>query len=119
MIERRIFDACLWLVVACLLMAFLTSCSPYLPQTATATPAPGVTATAHNLLDNCQVTPTPRPSCRVSGQTVYLRPSPSRAGDPLAVLHYGQILEVIERGAWLKVSTLSHEGFLHSKFCQE
>lgn len=118
-IEKKMFDFAKWLVVGSILLAILTSCSPYMPAAATATPtpAPSVTATAQPV--KVQVTPSPATQvCTVTG-TVYLRPDPSRLHAPLATLRAGQILEVMERGAWLKVSTRNKTGFIYSKFCQE
>jgi hypothetical protein len=103
------------LAILALLAWWLSSCSP-LTAMATPTAAPTVTETV--FLAGEKITPTPRPSCRVDGETVYLRPDPSKAGAPLAILRAGQILEVLERGAWLKVTTRNTTGFIYSAYCR-
>jgi hypothetical protein len=118
--NRNIMQALAWFIAACVIAAVLLGCSPYAELSTnvdTPTPAPSVTATAE-LLTHGTVEPTPRPTtCRVSG-TVYLRADPSRARAPLAVLRAGQSLEVIQRGAWLKVSTGTATGFIYSAYCR-
>lgn len=117
--NRKIMQALAWFIAACVIIAALTSCSPYAAQIATGTPtaAPSVTATVLQLHDGTATT-TPRPSCTVTG-TVYLRPSASRAGEPLDVLRAGRVLAVIERGDWLKVETAQRvTGWVYGRYCR-
>jgi hypothetical protein len=55
----------------------------------------------------------------VIGATVYLRSGAGMSFAPVTVLHGGQVLTILQAGEWLRVSTLAHEGFIHSAFCRE
>lgn len=73
--ERRIANGALWLVLACVIVAILTSCSPYAASqgnTRVTLPTPSATATATPAGEPFQIrewwmystltaTPTPRP----------------------------------------------------------
>ena len=115
-LTKRIFSIVLFLVAIAVLVTLITSCSP-LEQ---AQPGPTATVKPTPTILSIQATTTPQPpTCRVTGETVYLRPDPSKAGAPLAVLQAGQILQIIKRGDWLHVQTRSTTGYIYSAFCQE
>jgi hypothetical protein len=119
-IEEKFFKFALGLVCLSVLLAILTSCNPYqdlspIGDIPTAQP----TATAQKLLNHGSVTPTPRPiTCTVNAGRVYLRKGAGMSHAAIEVLHAGEILTVIERGAWLKVSTRKHAGFIYSHYCE-
>lgn len=116
--ERRPIDIAFWIFAGLCLLVILTSCSPYTAAPPKG-PTPGGTAvTVPPMAATVTATRTPRPdTCKVNG-TVYLRPGPSKAGAPLAILRAGDRLEVIQRGAWLFVSTRQTTGFIYSRYCE-
>jgi Bacterial SH3 domain len=121
-IEEKIFNACIWFIAVCVLAAILTSCSLYAAPSATATPAP--TMTERVLRQDAKPTPTPQPiTCTVTtgyqNGAVNFRTTPSTGAEVLRVLHEGERLQVIERGAWLNVLTRDNQaGFIYAKYCQ-
>jgi uncharacterized protein YraI len=118
--NRKLFHAVMYFLIACILAALMTSCSPYASQvtvTETVTASPSVTATA--TAQPAKVQATPRPSCRVSGQTVYLRKGAGMSYAVITVLRAGEVLQIRERGAWLRVSTGKATGFIFGRYCQE
>jgi hypothetical protein len=119
--EQKLIRLITWLFIASIVLAMVNACSPYVSnyQADNLTPAPSVTAIHLGKISPSD-TPTPRPSCTVTGETVYLRAGAGMNYSPVTVLHYGQVLELLERSNnWLSVATLSHEGFIHARYCQE
>jgi hypothetical protein len=122
-IEKRLFDFYMRIIAFAVI---LTSCNPYV-QTPATTVSPTVRPTATQRppqLVKEHPTPTPPPVCTVTG-TVYLRPDPSRAHAPLAILRTGHVVTVIERGAyWHSVTTgtsgqaPTEAGFIASRYCE-
>ncbi len=115
-IEKRIFDFALWLIAVCVLLALLTSCSPYAESyaepTATARGSPTITRT-----------PTPHPTCTVTTGIPFgslnIRTGAGVSYAVMGLLHEGDTLQVITRGAWLKVKTIQHKiGWINSKYCK-
>lgn len=115
--ERRIVNGALWLVGACVIVAMLTSCSPYAMGTIVPSDTPSPSATARKSAHLQISTPTPRPSCTVTG-FLNFRTSPSRGAAVIRVLTEGERVTVIERGDWLKVSTRNKTGFIYGKYCR-
>jgi uncharacterized protein YgiM (DUF1202 family) len=118
-LEKKIFDACLWLTAACLLMAFLTSCSPYAANVSerTQTPTPSQAATATGTI--VPKSPTPRPSCTVTAYTLNMRTAGSMSARVIQILEHGEALTVIARGDWLKVRTPQRvTGWVYGKYCK-
>ena len=108
-----------WFIATCLLAAILTSCSPYVAKPAVVdhpTPAPSRTPTAARMV--AVATTTPRPSCTVTAYTLNLRTGAGMSYAVRDVLHKGERLQVIARGAWLKVSTGKVTGFIFGRWCQ-
>ena len=104
-----------------LLVFLLTSCSPYAalyvpPVTVT----PSATASIFQL---GTLTPTPRPTCTVSTGydqgTLNLRAGPGVQHAVLRVLHEGDVVTILQGGAWMKVKSFGKIGFLNSKYCKE
>ena len=132
--DKKLIDFAKWLtpalragacVAAALLAALLTSCSPLATSEAvptTATAAPSVTASKSA---NLQVsTPTPEKStrvdfCTVTAGALNFREGPGMSYAVKQILRKGDRLEVIERGAWLHVSTGTATGFIYSAYCGE
>jgi hypothetical protein len=119
-IETKMFNFALWLVCLSVLMAILTSCSPYQGlQIGTPTPRaqPIATAKPSTILNKSQPTPSPI-TCKVNAAKVYMRKGAGMSHAVIEVLHTGQILTVIDRGVWLMVTTRKHAGFIYSKYCK-
>ena len=108
--------------VACILAFIMSGCSPFdglQVPTATATAEP----TATILSTKLEVSPTPQPACTVTTGIpdgyLNLRKGPGTNRAVIRVLREGEILQVIARGAWLKVVTREKlTGFVNSKFCK-
>jgi hypothetical protein len=117
--EQKLIRLITWLFIASIVLAMLNACSPYAPSvTSGNTPTPSQVATSQ--LYQVGTVGTPRPSCMVTGETVYLRAGAGMNYSPVTVLHYGQVLDVLScrHDKWLSVATLSHEGFIHSHYCE-
>jgi hypothetical protein len=114
--EKRITNIALWFFVVCVGLILLTSCSPVMDLNTTATPSP--TATAQISL-RYEISPTPAPACTVTAYTLNLRNGAGMSHAVIQILHKGQAVTVIERGAWLRVSTGKATGFIYGKYCQE
>src|SRR6476659_4111094 len=121
-IEEKFFKFALGLVCLSVLLAILTSCSPYQGlSTIVDTPTARPTATKSDYQpDNLIPTPTPRPiTCTVNAGRVYLRKGAGMSHAVQQVLSGGDVLQVIARGAWLKVETPQRvRGWVYSKYCQ-
>jgi SH3 domain-containing protein len=110
------FPVVLWLVA----LLIMTGCSPYL-ESPVATPTaarPALIATVDPPQLFAEGDPTPPPTCTVHVGSVYLRAGAGMQHAVLEVLHDGQILTVLARGAWLKVETRTKTGFIYSKYCR-
>jgi uncharacterized protein YgiM (DUF1202 family) len=122
-IEKKIFDACLWLAAACLLMAFLTSCSPYATggniSISEPTPAPSMTASAAPIVKQWE-TMTPRPSCLVTAYTLNMRAGAGMRFEVLQILTKGEALEMIGTPAagWVQVIAGNRAGWIAARYCQ-
>jgi uncharacterized protein YraI len=119
--NRNIMQALAWFIAACVIAAALLGCSPYATDqldSSTPTPAPSVTATvSHSSLEND--TPTPRPACTVTAYTLNFRAGPGTQHAVKDVLSNGERLQVIQRGAWLKVETAQRvTGWVYGRYCR-
>jgi uncharacterized protein YgiM (DUF1202 family) len=123
--NKRLCNAVLWLIGACILAAFVSSCSPLAAMSKnldTPTPAPSVTAIpTHSNME--RVEPTPRPStCTVStgvpAGNLNIRSGPGTAYPVIGLLHEGESLQVIGAGAWLEVIAGNLSGHINSKYCK-
>jgi hypothetical protein len=115
--EKQVISAVIWLVIGFALLAFVMSaCSPYVttPEP-TATATPSLTATAQAIA--ATLTPPP-PHCTVTADALNFREGPGMSYAVKWILSKGDTLEVIARGAWLKVSTGNATGFIYGKYCQ-
>jgi hypothetical protein len=119
--ERRIINGALWLLAACVFLAIVAGCSPYgFSNVGTATPTAAPMVTATNQGNNVvTLIPTPRPSCVVTGATVYMRAGAGMRYAPVIVLRGGDELQILKRGAWLMVLTGNRAGYIHGRYCQE
>jgi uncharacterized protein YgiM (DUF1202 family) len=118
-LEKKIFDACLWLTAACLLMALLTSCSPYVVTPIGVTPTPSQAAAVTEVVPMVQLTPTPSPSCVVTAYTLNMRAGAGMRFEVLQILERGEALTVLHGGAWLKVRTPQRvTGWVYGKYCK-
>jgi uncharacterized protein YgiM (DUF1202 family) len=121
-LEKKIFDACLWLTAACLLMAFLTSCSPYAVGTVvpnTPTPAPSMTATPAPIVKQWE-TMTPSPACYVTAYTLNMRTAGSMSARVIQILTKGEALEMIGTPAagWVQVIAGNRAGWIAARYCK-
>jgi len=110
----RLFDAVMYFLAVCVIVILITSCSPYVEVPATA--APSATATARMVAIATE--PTPSPSCTVTAQTLNFREGPGMSYAVTGILRQGERLEVIARGAWLRVSTGTETGYIYGRYCQ-
>jgi uncharacterized protein YgiM (DUF1202 family) len=117
-LEKRIFDFCIWFLAAICLLVILTSCSAAVDILTTATALPAVTATANHSANLQGDAPAPHPTCTVTAYTLNLREGPGTSHAVLQILHKGEVLEVLAKGAWLKVVTRSGTGFVYGRYCQ-
>jgi len=120
-LEKRIFDFALWLIAAVILLGIMAGCNPYEVQsTTTATAEPNQTAAA-SVTPPKIATPTPE-TCTVRTNVpdgkLNLRTGPGTNYSVIRVLAEGEVVTVIERGAWLEVSTRNRTGFIHSHYCE-
>lgn len=117
--NRRYFHAVMYFVIACLLLALLTSCSPAAPgSVSTATPSATITATALSVQSVQTATPPP-PSCTVTGYLNF-RTAPSKSAAVIRVLIAGETVTIKSRGDWMNVLTRDNKaGFIYGKYCQE
>jgi uncharacterized protein YgiM (DUF1202 family) len=118
--EQRAVKFFAWLTAGYALLIILTSCSPLqAPPVSTGTPAAAVTAD----LQSEVTTPTPPQLCTVStgynNGLLNMRTGPGTNYPVLTVLDEGQVLTVLERGDWLKVSTGTATGFIYSRYCEQ
>jgi uncharacterized protein YgiM (DUF1202 family) len=120
-IEERIFNFALRFVLGCIVLAILTSCSPFDGlQIATGTPAPTVTATA---TQSEVTTPSPVETCRVAtgypNGRLNFRSGPGTSYAVLHTVNEGEVLTVTERGDWLNVTDRNGaRGYVHSHYCK-
>jgi len=118
-LETRIFNACMWFIAACVLLAVLTSCSAAIDIPTTATARPTATEAAKHW-ETFPLTPSPTSeSCTVNAGALYLRSGAGMSYAVKKILHDGDLLRVHARGAWLKVETSQHvKGWVYGKYCQ-
>jgi uncharacterized protein YgiM (DUF1202 family) len=119
MTTTRTGRACDLLWAGLMIVIALTSCNPYatLPANSTATPNPSATANPVQKIEQGTATPTPRPTCTVNGDSVYLRAGAGMNYAAIDVLHKGEAVTVIYHSEWIKVITRKHTGYVYSKFC--
>lgn len=111
-----------------LVIAAMSGCSNpyealYPSPTATTTASPSATATINPVQKVEQGTPTPRPACTVSTNVplgyLNLRSGPGTDYAVIGLLHEGETLTVIRRGAWLEVETTDHlAGWVNGRYCK-
>ena len=105
------------------LLVFIAACSPYegLNPTPTATRQAAPTATeATKHWETFPLIPSPTSEiCTVNAGALYLRSGAGMSYAVKKILHAGDLLQVIKRGAWLKVETSQHtRGWVYSKYCK-
>ena len=117
--ETKIFNACIWFIAVCILLAVLTSCSAAVDIPTTATAAPTATIAAKHW-GNSPLTPSPTSvSCTVNAGALYLRSGAGMSYAVTRILHDGDLLQVIEPGKWLKVETSQHvKGWVYGRYCK-
>jgi len=54
----------------------------------------------------------------VTAQTLNFREGPGMSYAVTGILRQGERLEVIARGAWLRVSTGTETGYIYGRYCQ-
>jgi uncharacterized protein YgiM (DUF1202 family) len=121
-IEERIFNFALRFVLGCIVLAILTSCSPLaaVPTSSpTPSPSPTVTATQSEV-----TTPSPVETCTVTtgydNGRLNFRSGPGTQYAVLRLLSEGDVLQIVMRGAWLRVSTRENlTGYINGNYCQE
>lgn len=123
MLEKKIFDFCLWLVAGLALLIILTSCSPLANARVEFTPTPNPSATAKPSTNLNISQPSPSPiTCTVTtglqAGRVNLRSGPGTSWAVIRVLIEAERLQVIEAGQWLKVQAHGRAGYINSKFCK-
>jgi hypothetical protein len=121
--NKRLCNAVLWLIGACILAAFVSSCSP-LAAIATSEPtAAPIAATAAPIEARPDRNPTPSPiTCTVQtgvpAGNLNIRSGPGTAYPVIGLLHEGESLQVIGAGAWLEVIAGNLSGHINSKYCK-
>ena len=124
-IEKRFANLSFWLIAVSILLAIITSCSPYV---STPTPTPTQAATATRQLSQVAIiepTPTPR-ACIVStgidAGKLNLRAGASVAYSVIQTLREGQRLNITDapaQGNWIQIKTLAGViGWLNAKYCK-
>jgi uncharacterized protein YgiM (DUF1202 family) len=121
--NRKLMYFVMYFLAACVVLALLTSCSPYAAietnwsQTPTATAS--MTATAKSSPMG-ELTATPLPSCTVTAYTLNMRAGAGMQHAVNQILHNGDRLEIIRHaGDWLKIETAQHvTGWIHSHYCK-
>ena len=114
--EKKIFNVWLWFMAGFTLLILLSSCSPLAMYEAPATATPSATATLTK--PNNSPTPTP-PSCTVTAYTLNLRTGPGMSYAVKWILERGEVVTILERGDWLKVSTGTATGFIYGRYCRQ
>ena len=124
-IEKRFANLSFWLIAVSILLAIITSCSPYV---STPTPTPTQAATATRQLSQVAIiepTPTPR-ACIVStgidAGKLNLRAGASVAYSVIQTLREGQRLNITDapaQGNWIQIKTLAGvTGWVNAKYCK-
>jgi len=117
--ERRIMYGALWFIAGCVILAILTSCSPYTAQIATgnSTVAPSMTPEA--TVPQVTLSPTPRPiTCTVTAYALNMRTAGTMRAAVVRILERGEVVTVLERDGWLKVATRNTTGFIYARYCK-
>jgi uncharacterized protein YraI len=124
--EKRLFKSFVWLMAAIALLIILSSCSAATSHPGTPTAKPTLVAARSAMMTDPTTalpSPTPAQSCRVStGYNAGFLNLRAGAGTEFAVirvLHEGEVLQVITRGAWLEViDGQETRGYVHARYCQ-
>jgi uncharacterized protein YgiM (DUF1202 family) len=120
--NRKLMYFVMYFLAACVVLALLTSCSPYVatePRFSTATATASMTATLGGSIVE-PPTPTPLPSCTVTAYTLNMRTGAGMSYAVNQILEHGDRLEIIRHaGDWLKIETAGHvTGWIHSHYCK-
>ena len=115
--DKKLINATLWFFALCVGVILITSCSPYVNTTPIRAARP--TATEAARMKPVMIPSPTSESCTVNAGALYLRSGAGMSYGVKKILHDGEQLAVIERGAWLKVETSQHtRGWVYSKFCK-
>jgi SH3-like domain-containing protein len=120
--NRKLMYFVMYFLAACIVLALLTSCSPYaamseISDTATATASMTATVLHPNLGNS---TPPPPPSCTVTAYTLNMRTGAGMSYAVKWILEQGDRLQIAATaGDWLKIETAQHvTGWIHSHYCK-
>lgn len=135
-IEKKIFDTVVWFMALVALLVMLTGCSAAidLPATATGDLPAQAGATAAPMSTRSTQIATAEPE-QIHEATPQLETCTVQTGVPAgylnlrigagtqyAVIHVlteGEVLQVIERGAWLEViNEQGNQGFINGRYCR-
>jgi uncharacterized protein YgiM (DUF1202 family) len=119
-LEKHLVGFAVRPVIVCILLALLTSCSPFdgsESPTDTASPARPVIPPVSSQV------PTPSPTCTVRtgipAGSLNLRTGAGTQYSVIRILTEGEILIVLERAAWLKVTDEGgQQGFVNARYCK-
>ena len=125
--EQRLVDFCLWFLAGVILLIILTSCNPYVTAPSATPmemhPARSTIAPAPQSSRIPIATQTPSPTCTVRtgipAGTVNLRTGADVSHAVVRVLSEGEILKVLERADWMKVSDeRGNRGYINARYCK-
>ena len=115
--DKKLINATLWFFALCVGVILITSCSPYVNTTPIPTARP--TATEAAQMKSVMIPSPTSESCTVNAGALYLRKGAGMSYAVTRILHDGERLAVIERGAWLKVRTAQRvTGWVYGRYCQ-
>lgn len=120
--ERRLISGALWFIAACVILAILTSCSPY-EDLQLRTPTPATTGTAQ-LSQVATIEPTPYPSCTVQtgvpAGNLNIRTGAGTQYAVIGLLREGQRLTLTgtRQDGWIEVITGNLSGWINERYCK-
>jgi len=115
--DKKLINATLWFFALCVGVILITSCNPYVNTTPIPTARP--TATEAARMKPVMIPSPISVSCTVNAGSLYLRSGAGMSYAVTRILHDGEQLAVIERGAWLKVETSQHvKGWVYGRYCK-
>jgi uncharacterized protein YgiM (DUF1202 family) len=110
----------MYFLAACVVLALLTSCSPYAAIETNWSQTPTATASMTATVTNVTLSPTPLPSCTVTAYTLNMRTGAGMQHAVKWILEHGDRLQIAATaGEWLKIETAGHvTGWIHSHYCK-
>jgi uncharacterized protein YgiM (DUF1202 family) len=118
--NRKLMYFVMYFLAACVVLALLTSCSPYAAIETNWSQTPTATASMTATVTNVTLSPTPLPSCTVTAYTLNMRTGAGMSYAVKWILEQGDRLQIAATaGDWLKIETAGHvTGWIHSHYCK-